>query len=397
MSVRKRRWTTPRGDVKEGWQADYLDGLGKRRRKMFAKKKEAEAFVAGAIVEVRDGLHVPDTATVTVKEAGDLWIKSGAAAGLEVTTIEQRHQHLNLHIIPTIGMAKLNSVTVPFVRSFQDQLRESGRSSAMVKRCTVSLGSILADAQSRGLCIRNAVHEMSRSRASSSESKLDKRQKKKLRIGVDIPDREEARAILSAAAGRWRPIIFTLLFTGIRASELRGLAWSEIDLDKQTLTILKRADRHNQMGPPKSANGSRTLPLPTLLVNILREWKLACPKGPANLVFPNGAGNVESHRNIVSRGLVPTLIAAGVTVQVLDKDGLPATHAKYTGLHAMRHFYASWCINPVSAGGMGLVAKVVQERLGHGSIAITLDTYGHLFPSVDGNEEVTLAALSLVN
>ena len=67
--------------------------------------------------------------------------------------------------------------------------------------------------------------------------------------------------------------------------------------------------------------------------------------------------------------------AAGLT----DHEGKP----KYTGLHALRHFYASWCINPLEHGGQGLPPKVVQERLGHASIVMTMDTYGHLFPPGD--------------
>ena len=63
---------------------------------------------------------------------------------------------------------------------------------------------------------------------------------------------------------------------------------------------------------------------------------------------------------------------------VRDEDGKPVLQAKYTGLHALRHFYASWCINRETDGGLELPAKVVQERLGHSSITVTLDTYGHL-------------------
>ena len=54
---------------------------------------------------------------------------------------------------------------------------------------------------------------------------------------------------------------------------------------------------------------------------------------------------------------------------------------KYTGLHALRHFYASWCINPLDRGGQGLLPKVVQHQLGHSSIMMTMDVYGHLFPA----------------
>ncbi len=104
----------------------------------------------------------------------------------------------------------------------------------------------------------------------------------------------------------------------------------------------------------------------------LQEWNTKCTKGELNLVFPNGVGNIESHANIINRALIPAQLAAGVTVPVLDgagkprrdEEGKPIVRAKYTGLHALRHWYASWCINRPDDGGLGLPAKIVQERMG---------------------------------
>ena len=120
----------------------------------------------------------------------------------------------------------------------------------------------------------------------------------------------------------------------------------------------------------------------------LREWKLACPNGELGLAFPTDAGTIQVHPNIIERELKPTMIAAGVTT-------LTAT-AKYTGLHALRHFYASWCINRRADGGLELPAKVVQHRLGHSSITVTLDTYGHLFPRGDDGAELAEAERALL-
>jgi integrase len=120
-----------------------------------------------------------------------------------------------------------------------------------------------------------------------------------------------------------------------------------------------------------------------MVTNALREWKLICPRGELDLVFPNGRGRVESHANIVHRGLAPVEIAAGIT----DKRG----KAKYTGLHALRHFYASWCINRRADGGLELPVKVVQERIGHATIVMTMDRYGHLFPRGDDSAELAAA------
>ena len=201
---------------------------------------------------------------------------------------------------------------------------------------------------------------------------------------------------MGAVTGRWRPPLLTAIFTGLRASELRGLRWADVDLNKSELHVRQRADRYHDIGKPKSDAGERTVPLTPILVNTLREWKLACPKSELGLVFPTGAGGVEAHSNIVHRGLAPTLLAAGVTVDEKGAEGQTEKRAKYTGLHAFRHFYASWCINRRSDGGLELPAKVVQERLGHASITMTLDVYGHLFPRGDDSEELAAAERSLL-
>jgi len=133
-----------------------------------------------------------------------------------------------------------------------------------------------------------------------------------------------------------------------------------------------------------------------LVANALREWKLQCPKTDLDLVFPSRRGNIESHNTILYQGLWTAQAAAGITMQVPSKDGTPVTEAKYSGLHALRHFYASWCINRVKDGGLELLPKDVQYRLGHSTIGMTMDTYGHLFPKADARAEMEAAELRLL-
>ena len=145
----------------------------------------------------------------------------------------------------------------------------------------------------------------------------------------------------------------------------------------------QRADRYGKIGRTKSEAGERTVPLPPLVVTVLREHRLACRNGALGLAFPNSKGGVDHRNSIVEHGLWPAQIAAGV----VDGDGA----AKYKGLHALRHFYASWCINRRVDGGLELPLKVVQARLGHASIQMTADTYGHLFPRGDDGAELAAA------
>jgi integrase len=397
MSIRKRQWATASGDVRECYVVQYstseLDSRGKRKRhvKAFDRKKDAEVFHAQVRVDIGKGVHVPASKSITIEAAGRNWIDS--CGDLERTTVDGYQQHLNLHINPYLGGVKLSALTVAIVRDWQDKLRKGvpapgqaeaePRTADMVKRVTTSLGSLISDATERGHVGTNVVRNLRANRKRGKERKAERRAKGKLKLGTDIPTPTEIDAILAAADGRWRPFLLVAIRCGLRASELRGLRWEDIDFKKAALHVHQRADAYNKIGPPKSESGERAVPIPPATLQALKEWKL---KGPRNArrelhyVFPNGDGNVENHANIVTRGLAPTLIDAGVTD--------PAGEAKYSGLHALRHYFASWCINRKVDGGLELPLKVVSERLGHSNIAITADLYGHLFPRSDDTAEL---------
>ena len=385
MSVRKRTWTTTKGEERAAWVVDYVDQDGDRHIMSFQKKKDADAYHAEVSVGVRSGTHIAPTKSVTVREAGDSWI--GASAHLERATVEDYQGHLDRHILPFIGTLKLSDVTPQVVRKLEDALRANGRSPVLIRKVLTSLGSLLADAQEQGLAARNAVRELRRNRRKGKERHPESRQKTKLRMGVDIPLPDEIRQIMAHARPRWRTLLIAAAFTGLRASELRGLRWEDMDFEKSELHVRQRADKFTQIGSPKSAAAHRLVPFGPMVANTLKEWKLSCPKGQLGLVFPNGKGKVEDLGNIDKRGFQPAQIAAGITVK--DK-------AKYTGLHCLRHFYASWCINPTDQGGLGLPPKVVQERLGHSSITMTYDRYGHLFPRGDDTGKLEAAEMALL-
>ncbi|MEE8517055.1 MAG: tyrosine-type recombinase/integrase, partial [Alphaproteobacteria bacterium] len=128
--------------------------------------------------------------------------------------------------------------------------------------------------------------------------------------------------------------------------------------------------------------GSRDIPLAPMVINALKEWKLECPKGDLNLVFPNTVGNVEFHSNIWNRGFQPLQIECGITEDSgrKDKEGKPILKGKY-GLHALRHAAASLFIE------QGWTPKRIQTVLGHASIQMTFDLYGHLFKDADDDRE----------
>ena len=160
MSVRKRTWKTAAGEERQAWLCDYTGQSGKRHVKTFARKKDADAFIAKAKVEVREGVHTADSDSVTISDAADLWLTTGAARGLERATLAAYEQHARLHIIPSLGRMKLSRLSAPAVRDFEDRLRTEGRSAAMVRKILTSLGSMLSDAQERGLVSRNVCRDL---------------------------------------------------------------------------------------------------------------------------------------------------------------------------------------------------------------------------------------------
>jgi integrase len=352
---------------------------------------------------MRSGVHVPDSQSITVAEAGRQWLQACETASLERTSVDRYRQHVVRHIVPFIGAVKLSRLTAPAVRDFEDRLAAAGRSAAMVRSARVSLGALIANAQERGLVGQNVVKALAHRRRRGKDARSTARQNGRLQVGVDIPSPGEIRAMLAAAPDRWRPLLMTAVFTGLRISELRGLRWADVDLKRAELHVRQRADRYNAIGKPKSAAGERVIPLPPTLVNTLRTWKLASPNNERGLAFPTPDGAIYNYSNITRHALEPTLLAAGVTAPVLDDNGIPTKDengkpvitGKYSW-HSLRHFYASWCINRKVDGGLELPAKLVQQRMGHASIAMTMDVYGHLFPRGDDGAELAAAEQTLL-
>jgi len=208
MAVRKREWKNREGETQSAWVAEYFDHSGKRRLKTFEKKKDADAFLSRAKVEVRDGSHTADAATTTIAKAGELWLVSCQQRGRERTTIDSYRQALIFHINPYLGRLKLSQLSAPVVRQFEDDLLSGNpppsakegtpRSTAMVKKVRAALSMMIGDATERGLVNRNVVRELRSRRKAGNERKTDRRQKGKLKIGVDIPTTDEIRRIIQA-------------------------------------------------------------------------------------------------------------------------------------------------------------------------------------------------------
>lgn len=379
-STRKRTWTGPGGEDRTAWLVDYRDQAGKRRSRQFARKRDADAWRVEAEHQVATGVHTPNRDSITVAEAAKLRADRADANGRERSTVKRYREVHRLHIVPLIGATRLSQLTRPKVEQFRDDLARD-RSPAMVRKAVRELASIISEAQSRGMVAQNVAAGV----------KVDSG--KRHRAPVVIPSRAELRAMIAAAEGFERPLILLAITAALRSSELRGLRWVDVDTRAGTVAIEQRADQWGVIGSPKSAAGRRTVPIPPEVVSAMKRWKLEARPNAMGLCFPSARGTPYRHNNLLRRHFGPMQVRAGVCEQAVDKagaprvddDGVPMLTGLY-GMHALRHAAASNWI----ASGVDL--KRLQTWLGHASVQVTLDTYGHLIADAGRDAALAFAA-----
>src|SRR4051794_25483893 len=182
-TIKKRRWRTRAGEWKEAWRLRYVDASGTERQKQFERKGDAEAYRIKVGWEVSQGTHTPDSASITVAKAADLWIERARQQQLERSTIKSYEEIARLHIKPFVGAEKLSKLTMPAVQAFLDGLLET-RSKAMAGKAVRALGSIITEAQRRGWVAQNVAKGVKVIRS--------KREKKK----IIVPPKQDLRAML---------------------------------------------------------------------------------------------------------------------------------------------------------------------------------------------------------
>src|SRR5262249_48193448 len=223
--------------------------------------------------DVRQGVHTAAFKSETVAEAGERWLNRVAAEGREPATCAQYEQHLRIHVAPRIGRIKLAHLTPPKVEAFRDDLL-ANMSRPMARKVLTSLKSLLKAAKHAHIAADVSVGR-------------SKRSERKLEAGRDIPTPAEIKRIVEAVKddARMHALVLTAALCGLRASELRGLRWSDVNLKSGELHVRQRADRYNVIGAPKSASSIRSVPIPPEAVAALKVWKLACPRGELDLAF----------------------------------------------------------------------------------------------------------------
>jgi integrase len=386
----ERKYKLKSGKERRAWMVEYRDPDGNRQRRQFPRKLEADRFceslARGAAPPIQDE-------AVTVGQAADRWLRVCELVGrdgrppVEPATLARYKIHVEKHIKPRIGSRVVSTFTVRDAKAFQLELAaDPGLSAAMRSKIFTSTKALFAEAVGVYIDMSPFAHL----KLSAGSRRLKRK--------IAIPTLEEVRLILqkslelrnektkwkhagkstrrARAWSRYAPMIWLFVFTGMRASEVRGLPWDNVDLDEGVVTVRQRADEKGRIGPPKSAAGNRDIDIPGDLISLLKEWRKVCPPSRLNLVFPTGAGGVETHSNIRSRCWMPLMEACGLLASGRRGAGhnrlawLEPPEAKFT-FHPLRHLRSSLTL------AMGGSVKDAMSQAGHSTIAAA-EIYQHL-------------------
>jgi integrase len=181
-----------------------------------------------------------------------------------------------------------------------------------------------------------------------------------------LTEEEVKRFRAAAASSKWAVFFELMLGTGVRPGEALALSWENVDLERGTITIrrsLARANRRWEFNEPKTRSGRRTIPLPeSLKLALAQHRERQRELGHVDLLFCNIDGDPVHQRVIVTGSFKPALARAGLSESIR--------------LYDLRHTHATLMLLAE------IHPKIVSERLGHSSIAITLDTYSHVLPNM---------------
>ncbi len=361
------------------YKVHYTDpNTGRRRCKNFNRRKDADAF--------RDSPKVNRDASPSKHTVDDLaahWLhvcKHIGRKGREPIALATRHSYERQVVILTqavidggnlrLGSCLASRLDENLCKTLRDYLVQEYKRPYALK-ILGSFKAVLEQARSDGL-MDHAPAEHIYIRASSRDPAAA------LTVTDKSPSIDEIKTILRILRTRlkvsdarlrrqrrrYKLILETMAYGGTRPGEALGLPWSKVDFERGGIHIVQDIEFDGTIGLPKSASAFRFIAMPDCYMRQLRHWKKLCPKSELDLVFPNWSGNAEFLSNLNHRGWRPVLFEAGIVTE----DGKPKYPPK-----SLRHARASLEIES------GANPKEIQELMGHASIKITYDVYGHLF------------------
>jgi integrase len=356
-------------------------------RSGYRTKREAQAALNTAVSELQEGRSVPLQRMRLSEFLREHYLPSCetryATGKLKATTMESHRLIVERYVIPRIGGVNLHELTTARVKAFYRDLLADGRVRGdggplhpnSVRRIHTVLHKALAMAVEDGLLSRNVADAASRDLGGGEQGEDGARELKAW-------TREELSAFLNSRRGdRLHPLWHLIAYCGLRRGEALGLEWSAVDLDAGELRIRRArvvAAGKVVVSTPKTERSRRIVYIDPSTVAVLRDHAARqadeCRKagegwGESGLVFTREDGQPLGPR-WVSR-LFERAVESCNRAR-LEQGGPAATLLPVISLHGLRHTYASVALS----GGMRL--EDVSEQLGHASIVITKDIYGHL-------------------
>jgi len=347
---------------------------GKRqqlRKSGFTTKRDAQAALNTARTNAAKGLGSGD-ANITIAKFLTGWLERKEQDGLRTSTLTMYRSYVDNEIIPALGRMKLADLRRHHVDEFVRSLGSDERGPTTVRRMHATLRSAMSTAVQLSLIDSNPASNVKMPAA------------KKFRASMWEPE-EAARFLAIAAPFRLGPLFETAVHTGLRRGELCGLRWADVSFADRELVVrvqLSAVNGKTVEGDIKTNSGQdRRVSLDDSLLNTLSAWKLTqdVEREKWSSAYED-SGRVFTYEN--GRQLRPQWVS-----QVFDRVVREADLTKIR-LHDLRHLHASLLI----AGGVPLA--IVSKRLGHSTIAITADLYGHLLR--DANREAAEAAAGML-
>lgn len=388
-TITKRHWTTGKGEQREAWVLAYTDKKGKRHKEQFDKKRDADAKRVEVEGQIGKGTFRAEAKTKTVKDAIDAYLKlleKRHGRGEQMTTMYLRNTtgQLRTHVEPELGATKLADLTTRDIEDLVDKLKDAEVGIPTIRRVVGALARTVKNAHdwvatnaAKGVSVSTKRGQGSEKVVPPSKAMLAAI----LKAAKDyVPEPPRGHGVEAEAKFKKsrtdNDLALRIRFaaaTGLRASEQWALRWRHIDGGK--VTVETRVDAFGDFDTTKSDAGVRTVPMSKSLAEELTARRKASKhNGADDFVFPDAFGGFTRHTNFTKRQWKPILEKAEV---------------KDFGWHALRHFAVSTWIEA------GLQPKAVQTLAGHATFAITMNRYGHMFPSDDHADAMDKIAATL--
>ena len=336
---------------------DFYDQHGKRRWKTLKEgttKKETKKTLREIENDIEKGSYIAPTEVPGFYKIADTWLKI-KKPNIRHSTHLQYKGHVENHLKPYFGITQINRLNYDSIERYIQHCQDKEMSTPMLKKSLVTLGAIFTYACRKRYLAYNPVRDIEKPKGQSTKEEAK---------DISILSPEQIRALLGAAPDfKSKTLFMTAVMTGMRQGELLGLKWDDIDWMTGQAQV-SRTFNYKRFYEPKSKTSKRKIDLAPQLVAQLKEWQLACPPNKLNLVFPNGEGKPIDDSHLRNRVFNPAL----------KKAKIPKIR-----WHDLRHCYSSLLID------QGESPKYIQTQMGHSSINVTFDIYGHLMK--DSNQE----------